>query len=91
MNADMSILHYFLMIHDVDMMGEPSRARAWGFMPFDGCSEDRMQASVDAGHVAQNALNPRLYYITLEGASVLNRDDIYIPSEFLEDESEQAK
>lgn len=84
MNADMSILLYFLMIHDVDMMGEQFRAKAWGFMPFDGCSEERMQASVDAGHVAQNALNPKLYYITLEGAAVLNRDDIYIPDELKE-------
>lgn len=84
MSADMSILLYFLMIHDVDMMGEPSHAKAWGFMPFDGCSEERMQASVDAGYVAQNALDPKLYYITLEGAAVLNRNDIYIPDELKE-------
>jgi hypothetical protein len=86
--AQSEVLNYFLEMYDVDMIGAPSPAKSWGFMPYPGHD---FKPLVEAGMLAVNRITPQFVYITPLGGVEMGRDDIYVPFEFLEDESEKAK
>lgn len=86
--AQTEILNYFLEMYDVDMLGTPSPAKSWGFMPYP--SHD-CTLLIEAGFIAVNRITPKFLYITPLGGAEMGRDDIYVPFALCENESDTAK